>query len=906
MSSLERKCIEQLGQSLAGVVDSRQVKRIVRSLISDFTNPETGRLDLDSLMQEVSGQRKTLLDSTIKASEVGPLNNLYKDLLVTQNLTQQKAAADALIDTGINPEKVLYTLITERGGWGSFAQSSMDRADLIWTKILDEDQLLPLYKNKAQGDAFVLGFYDFLKDPNTATDSPFLETYSKLKTRLLEPLQGRINQKGGLVEHADTWLFTENLGDSDIIQRGGVDQFVDTLRQIDFNREQLNGLKFSEFGGTQNTRLTLEDTGFAPTRATGSVDTYRVTLQGKTLSVNRKDSLSKLRTLLKDKGISETHLQNGTPEEQRLYQALIGESVSDEQYFRRVYSRLTKLGLQTELDEASNVTSLQRQGMEAKFTDYPKQLSQKSYLPFNDSTGLQQYLTAFAPEEALLEGLQSRIRSKARITGLVEALGPRPTQVFNQLSEHLQATKDIKGGTGIINNPKALMDQLTGEAFSDGNPTISKVSRNIVLATNLARLPGGLFTQFMDLGTFITLGQRYNGSDPFRALTKAAQMFIPKVENSATRSFALRTALTGNSATNAFMTNILNDFQYQNVSADQVGTWLEGANRRMNRINGMDWWSRWQRNFAGDMSTKFLGEVAQGKAPLSDADKALLTSYNLTEADLQKAFDPESGRVFWDTVEETDPDLSRRIHTFIYDSVLDVNNLPDYRTQAFRTAGLSRGSFFGEMAYITTLYKSFGMTLWTRTLPAINAEQGGVGLAKWLAIGMGLYFASDVARDLASGNTPKNYAENPTEHLLQAAATTGILSPLGVVDVSRVAESRDPKAEIAQQVLGPAWGFGLETADTATRVGRDIAAIAIGEGDDLKAGTKRRIGRASADVVDILGGAVGVPGATGLPYTKALFQYGLYDAIMETWDPDYRYDKEKYLYDTYGQEPLIQ
>lgn len=500
-----------------------------------------------------------------------------------------------------------------------------------------------------------------------------------------------------------------------------------------------------------------------------------------------------------------------------------------------------------------------------------------SWLAYNDRFG--------AGAGGLFDVITRHIDGISRDTALLEIMGPKPQTTARILYDRMRqvdANADLSTLQRsnplrwALESPQAFWrtwQTLDGTLGAPVSETMRGVFTGIRGFLNSAKMGTALISSVQDLWTFAGTAI-WNDLPPVRALAHAISLMNPRSEEG--RVFATRMGIDCYATGPAIAA--------RHFDTDTVGSGL--GDRMANfviRASGLGGWTYGLRTSAKMGLLGHLGELVGTEfSDLPSLVGRFLQRYGVTarDWDIVRAADHMRGP---NGVQYLDPtailrDLGQsperlqaadRIMGAVRQEADFFVPEPDARIRGLLTGGLRAGTFWGEMARSTTMYKGYSISILTTHMMRAAAQPTG-GIMGYLALGMiGLTVlgaASLQARQIATGRDPRDMTDPAfwAEAILQGGG-------LGIFgDFARSAWSRGDQGFLTT-LVGPGGGLVEDVA----RLGLPNLRQAVG-------GQSTHVGGEIARFVRSY-----TPGSN-LWYTRLGTDRLVMDQLQQMIDPEYR------------------
>lgn len=457
----------------------------------------------------------------------------------------------------------------------------------------------------------------------------------------------------------------------------------------------------------------------------------------------------------------------------------------------------------------------------------------KRFLYFADAASWLRYHEDFGAGDiyGLLSG---HLKAQARDIALLEVLGPNPAALVQRLSDRARAQERQAPAQGLghpfspldvtrrwMEHPEMLgrvYDLLSGRADTPVNEPVAAFwggLRHLISTTQLGSAPVAAMAD----SVFLTKTALWNGLPAGQVMARYLSLLRPK--NAEARRFAARSGLIAR----AWMGKAVSVQRFQD---EVVGEgWTAHLADNFHRITGLSAMTQAGRWAFG---LEFMGLLAEQKARSFDhlipALARGLKAYGVTPELWEAARKAEV--LTFEGVDFMNPaqmilsedarraEAGRRLHEMILTETDFAIPEPDARVRAMATFGTPRGSFLGEVARSTMMYKSFPLTVMTTHMMQ-GLAQGGMtrrlyfmGLLAGLTVmgGFSLQIGQVLAgKDPRDATTPSFWSE-----AFSRGGGAGLYGDL----LDKAAEAAQaPRTGRGLAALGgPVGGFLADTAHT--------------------------------------------------------------------------------------------
>lgn len=510
-------------------------------------------------------------------------------------------------------------------------------------------------------------------------------------------------------------------------------------------------------------------------------------------------------------------------------------------FFNNVYERV--------YGPPSDVVNVQAMSRGGTLAD---KVSSQRVLWFKDADSAYKYNEAFG-SSAWHEAAMDTIRNKTRSGALMMNLGPNPGENLDHLIRSLQEEgREVAGQVDALKSsvPKNMYEVLSGIAEVSERPTLSRIIDNIKAFTFLTKAGGIVLSSFSDKG-FMQSAMAYRG---FTALERfAAQIQGLRVNTPAERQILQEVDMLTSSA----IATISNRYMHDTAPSRSV---RKGVQWLMD-WQGMNWWTRTNRDTMGLALTKRLGlEADMPYQALDGPAKRALDDAGISAAEWdvwrrhtedvegERVLTPEATRFDDDTMNtllrgeglsETGANRRRKrdsmdakMRAYFSDFIAEAVPETSLRVKAMLTQGISRGKWSREALNLIGIFKGFPLTVALKTAGRAKefgfkewwnlADKGKWNLISLIAQTAALGYLSMTVKDLLKGRTRKKLLDedgNPNVEVFVAAMQRG--GGLGIYSDFLFSEYDQRYRTVLGGLAGPVFGQ-LDPVGTAFTEARQM------------------------------------------------------------------------------------
>jgi len=499
------------------------------------------------------------------------------------------------------------------------------------------------------------------------------------------------------------------------------------------------------------------------------------------------------------------------------------------------------------------------------------------FLVFKDADSWIEYQEKFGSSD-FFNVMVGHIRSMSSEIAMLEVLGPNPNMAFKYLSD----VAENDGNMGMVNS---VWNVVSGSAdMVDVNrASLAKgtaFTRHLLMA---AQLGGAAISSITD-PVYGKMTRAFNGLPIVKSIQHTVGQLNPADESD--RAFA------------AHLGMVMDGWSSQALVGSRFSGEMDPAGKASKisetlfRASGLTAWTNGQRNSFG---LDFQWHIArQMDKPLPDVDpkfQGMMKRYGITDDDWEVMrsvpLEEHGGTSYFRPQNMHDLDLPTETVDNLVTKILEAMNTemdfavptPDARVRAIQTwGGKERGSFTGEAARMTMMYKSFSMTQFMTHMYRSGPKFVGVYAVR-LGISLSIMGALAIQmKEISRGREPRKMDLAFWGASIAQGGGLGIfgdfISASGVGNKSRfgnsvMATAMGPGASLVEDVVG----LGVSGFDFAT---------------DPFTGDETNIGREAARLMQRY-----TPG-NNLWYGRLLFERYLFDNLQEMTDPKAEKNRKKY------------
>ncbi len=544
-------------------------------------------------------------------------------------------------------------------------------------------------------------------------------------------------------------------------------------------------------------------------------------------------------------------------------------------------------------------------------------VSNSRVLVFSDSKASFDYNQKYGTFTNFATGYLEGIRRLTRNSALIERLGTNPEKTINDIHEYLKIKARNSGNTKAMQdfrlgdshrhwsgNLSKYFDTLTGKINIPVSETGAKVFQTFRTLNSMSSLGMATISSFSDIGAqlsqamFLGLSQSRAFTNMVRMLTDVTRKGLTPGERALFNDLGL---LAENLAAN------LHDALSQGSAGSGL---LAKMQNKYFRAIGLDWWTTSLKKSMALSLNHELGMFFSGHPDFKGFNKGMiksLESYSLgkKELDVLKSMPlvHEGKRTFIDIkhimdipnetiakylkIDKFTPgyearcidcklDLQTRLHAFMWDRINAAVIEPDMLAKVWTLQGTQAGTPEGEFFRSMGQFKSFAISVITRTvtpwLANASKREAAFGLTHLMLTTTALGYLSICCKEAVKGRTAP---EMNQKTFFRAICQGGALGILGDILFGEAQGNVDLLAALEGPTIGKV---------------NDLYAIYMKamNGDDAAAESLRRLRN-------------WLPGQN-IFYAKIPIDYLLMNNVYEWANPGYLQRLERNLYNKTGQE----
>ena len=499
------------------------------------------------------------------------------------------------------------------------------------------------------------------------------------------------------------------------------------------------------------------------------------------------------------------------------------------------------------------------------------------FLVFKDADSWIEYQEAFGSPD-FFNVMVGHIRSMSSEIAMLEVLGPNPNMAFKYLSD----VAENDGNMGMVNSVwnvvsgSADMVDVNRQSLAKG----TAFTRHLLMA---AQLGGAAISSITD-PVYGKMTRAFNGLPIVKSIQHTVGQLNPADESD--RAFA------------AHLGMVMDGWSSQALVGSRFSGEMDPAGKASKisetlfRASGLTAWTQGQRNSFGlDFQWHLARQMGNPLSEIETKFQGMMRRYGITDEDWEimrsVPLEEHGGTSYFRPQNMHDLDLPTETVDNIVTKILEAMNTemdfavptPDARVRAIQTwGGKERGSFTGEAARMTMMYKSFSMTQFMTHMYRSGPKFVGV-YALRLGISLSVMGALAIQmKEISRGREPR---QMDGAFLFAAMMQGGGLGIFGdFIDASGVGN----KSRFGNSVMATAMGPGASLVE-------DVVGLGVSGFDfatDPFTGDDTNLGREGARLLQRY-----TPG-NNLWYARLLFERLLFDNLQEMTDPKAKQNRKKY------------
>lgn len=604
-----------------------------------------------------------------------------------------------------------------------------------------------------------------------------------------------------------------------------------------------------------------------------------------------------------------------------------------EQWFQFIYPRLNQArtfkGLKGDAAKKNMLREIYTSLVSGTHLDYESgvgiatggnradRVSNSRTLIFTDANASFEYNQKYGTFTNLTTGYIEGLRRLARNSALIEKLGTNPEKTIGDLHEYFKIKARNSGNVKAMEqfrlgdsqrhwsgNLSAYFDVLTGKVNTPVSETAAKVMQTFRTLNSMSSLGMATISSFSDIGAqlsqamYLGLSQQRAFGNMIRMLTDITRKGLTPGERALFNDLGL---LAENLSAN------LHDALSQGSAGSGL---LAKMQNKYFRAIGLDWWTTSLKKSMALSLNHELGMFFSGHPDFKGFNQGMrkaLEAYSLgakelevlksmplvkegkrTFIDIKHIMDipdetiakylniDKSTTGYADRIKDCKLDLQTRLHGFMWDRINAAVIEPDMIAKVWTTQGTQAGTIPGEIFRSFGQFKSFAISVITRTITPwlANASKGqaALGLSYLLMTTTALGYLSICCKEAVKGRTAP---EMNRKTFFRALCQGGALGIIGDVLFGEAQGNVDLLAALE----GPTFGKANDVYNVYLKAMN---------GDDAAAEALRRFRN-------------WLPGQN-IFYAKIPLDYLIMNNVYEWANPGYLQRLERNLYNKTGQE----
>ncbi len=485
-----------------------------------------------------------------------------------------------------------------------------------------------------------------------------------------------------------------------------------------------------------------------------------------------------------------------------------------EQWFQFIYPRLNQArtfkGLKGDAAKKNMLREIYTSLVSGTHLDYESgvgiatggnradRVSNSRTLIFTDANASFEYNQKYGTFTNLTTGYIEGLRRLARNSALIEKLGTNPEKTIGDLHEYFKIKARNSGNVKAMEqfrlgdsqrhwsgNLSAYFDVLTGKVNTPVSETAAKVMQTFRTLNSMSSLGMATISSFSDIGAqlsqamYLGLSQQRAFGNMIRMLTDVTRKGLTPGERALFNDLGL---LAENLSAN------LHDALSQGSAGSGL---LAKMQNKYFRAIGLDWWTTSLKKSMALSLNHELGMFFSGHPDFKGFNQGMrkaLEAYSLgakelevlksmplvkegkrTFIDIKHIMDipdetiakylniDKSTTGYADRIKDCKLDLQTRLHGFMWDRINAAVIEPDMIAKVWTTQGTQAGTIPGELFRSFGQFKSFAISVITRTITPwlANASKGqaALGLSYLLMTTTALGYLSICCKEAVKGRT---------------------------------------------------------------------------------------------------------------------------------------------------------
>ena len=499
------------------------------------------------------------------------------------------------------------------------------------------------------------------------------------------------------------------------------------------------------------------------------------------------------------------------------------------------------------------------------------------FLVFKDADAWIEYQESFGSPD-FFNVMVGHIRSMSSEIAMLEVLGPNPNQAFKYLSD----ITENDGNMGMVNSVwnvvsgSADMVDVNREAIAKG----TAFTRHLLMA---AQLGGAAISSITD-PVYGKMTRAFNGLPIVKSIQHTVGQLNPADESD--RAFA------------AHLGMVMDGWSSQALVGSRFSGEMDPAGKASKisetlfRASGLTAWTQGQRNSFGlDFQWHLARQMGNPLSNVESKFQGMMRRYGITDDDWEVMrsvpLEEHGGTSYFRPQNMHDLDLPTETVDNLVTKILEAMNTemdfavptPDARVRAIQTwGGKERGSFTGEAARMTMMYKSFSMTQFMTHMYRSGPKFVGVYAVR-LGISLSIMGALAIQmKEISRGREPRKM------DLAFLGASIAQGGGLGIFGDFISASGVGNKSRFGNSVMATAMGPGASLVE-------DVVGLGVSGFDfatDPFTGDETNLGREAARLMQRY-----TPG-NNLWYARLILERAIFDNLQEMTDPKAKQNRKKY------------
>jgi hypothetical protein len=399
-----------------------------------------------------------------------------------------------------------------------------------------------------------------------------------------------------------------------------------------------------------------------------------------------------------------------------------------------------------------------------------KKVSRSRVLHFKDADSSIAYRQEFGNNN-FVEGILQGIERGSRDLALMETLGTNPRAMFEKLRDNSkkkyrsndEAVKDMSDR--VLNN---FFDEVDGTTLIPENPTGALVGSVLRGIQTLSKLGGAVLSSVTDI-PLKAAELQFQGFDVLESYGIGLSSI--RVYGKEKRELG---AMLG-----VGMDGMAGNIAARFTAEDELPGTMSKLQRLFFKFNGLQWWTESQKVGTGlAMSHRLAGFKSKNFDQLDVDTKRIFGNFGIEAKDwdsIRKAaskqvdgreyITPDSIRDLDGLTDKQKEVLEDKLRSYYIDRVDSATLTPDARERAILNQGTRRGTVVGELARFMTQFKSFPVTVLSKTYGRAIYGKGKAdvpAMVQTMIMTTLMGYLAMSGKDLAKGKEPRSLADKAT------------------------------------------------------------------------------------------------------------------------------------------------